>query len=222
MKPSGRKNVKKRLIGMGRHLVYSEGTKTEIFYANNIKNHIKEDANHINVLIPVKYSRTKHTCELIDRVELDVKKRRKNNEFISGIWILFDKDSFEDFKDACSIINSKNQKRNDDGEMADDFGTVWHCVPSVQCFEVWYYLHFEDLTVGIERKAYIKKINEFIKRKGFAEQYKKNRENPYDWIKSVGGDVDAAIKRAKKKAPLTDPSTEVYKFVEFFQAYFEV
>ena len=222
MKPSGRKNVKKVLIEMGRHLVYSEGTKSEMYYADNIKEHIKEDPNHINVLIPVKYPKTKHTCELVERVELDIKKRRKNGGLISGVWILFDKDSFEDFDDACSVIENKNVTKNDDGEMADKFGTVWHCISSVQCFEVWYYLHFEDLTVGIDRDAYIDKINEFIKRRGFKEEYKKNKKSPYDWILSVGGNVDTAIKRAKKKERFNDPSTEAYKFVEFFKAYFDV
>ena len=221
MRLSGRGKIKKILIGMGRHLVYSEGTQSEMLYAENIKDRLVEDPYHLNVLIPVRYHRTKHTCELIERVELDIKNRRKNGETISGIWILFDKDSFDDFENACSIINSKNTNTNDDGDLGDDFGTVWHCCSSIQCFEVWYYLHFEDLNVGISRKEYIKKINEFVRKKGFKALYKKGLEKPYDWIESVGGDVNAAIKRAKRKTKQQDPSSEMYEFVEFFKSYFK-
>lgn len=223
MRYPGRKNVRKTLINMGRHLVYSEGTKTEMNYVNNIKSLLEMDEKHVNELIPVKYRRTEHTVDLIKRVENDIKNRRKKGETITGVWIFFDKDNYHDFDEACRLIEGKNCRRNYDGEMADECGTVWHNCWSIQCFELWCYLHFADLNVPIDRRQYIDKINDFVKAKGM--KYQKNIENLFDWLLKAGGNVDNAIKLAKKKdnksLPKQDPSTGVYLFVEFFKAYFK-
>ena len=151
MRAPSRKRIGIELISMGRHLVYAEGTKTEPQYVENISEHLKPDPTRRNVLIPKKYSKTKHTLELIERAENDVSKERKANKSIDGVWILFDKDSFDDFNEACLEIEKKNCKKNSDGQMADDFGTVWHCCYSNESFELWPYLHFEDSLEGLKR-----------------------------------------------------------------------
>lgn len=210
---------------MGRHLVYGEGTKTEPFYSENISDHLPIDPTNRNVLVTKKYKKTKHTLELIERAEIDAKRERKAGRTIDGIWILFDKDSFDDFNEACSLIEKKNCKKNSDGYLADDFGTIWHCCYSNESFEIWLYLHFEDLTVPISRHSYISKINSFIKSKGYNGTYKKNEKKPFDFLVSHGGDVDKAIKLAKKKDAgfgkiKTNPSTRMYEMVQFFKTYF--
>ena len=209
---------------MGRHLVYSEGTVTEPNYVNNIKNLLPIDPKHVNELLMVPSSKTLHTCQLIERAERDVEKRLKKHETITGVWIFFDKDSFEDFDKACKLLEDKNKYKNNDGIKADENGIVWHSCWSVQCFELWCYLHFENLVVGINRADYIKKINEFAKKNGCETKYKKNLDNIYSWLINAGGDVEKAIKLARKKdnnkLPKDDPSTGIYSFMEFFKAYF--
>ena len=75
------------------------------------------------------------------------------------------------------------------------------------------------------RNVYIEKIDAFIKSRGFKGEYKKNERRPYDFLINNGGDVDKAIKFAKRKNPgvgktKPNPSTSIYELVEFFKAYF--
>lgn len=227
MKLPDRKNILvQQKISMGRHLVYSEGTKTEPFYVENIAKHLPFDLARKNILIPKKYSKTKHTVELIERAQNDVAKERKKGNTVNGVWIMFDKDSFADFDEACMAIESKNSKMNDDGYLGDEFGTIWYCCFSNECFELWPYLHFEDLNAALPRDDYIKKINAFIKKRGNKETYAKNKKQLYDFLKRSGGDIDKAIKFAKRKDAGTkkkkeNPSTGLYQFVQFFKYYFD-
>lgn len=225
MKHPGRNNTNKALISMGRHLVYSEGTKTEPQYVDNIAEHIKYDSTHRNILVAKKYNKAAHTLDLIRRAEDDLKKERKAGKTVDGLWILFDKDSFPDFDEACKIIEEKNIKKNADGILADEQGTVWYCCYSNESFEIWPYLHYEDLKTSLSRDLYIAKINNFIKSKGFSKKYKKTEKKLYDFLIDNGGDVRKAILYAKRKDPgkkhnKPNPSTALYQFVEFFMAYF--
>lgn len=224
MRAPNRNAIKKQLIGMGRHLVYSEGTKTEPYYVENISDYLPVDPSHRDVLIPKKYSKTKHTIELIKRAESDVKNQRNKGFSVDSVWILFDKDSFDDFDLACKLIEEKNTVLNDNGYLADKLGTVWHCCYSNESFEIWPYLHFEDLTTPLSRDDYIEKIDTFIKSRGFNGHYLKNNKKPYDFLIANGGNMAKAIKYAKRKdAGLgkikTNPSTGLYEFAEFFSAY---
>ena len=226
MRIPSRKNIKTERIAMGRHIVYSEGTKTEPFYVQNISEHLPIDLNHRNILIPKKYKDTKHTIDLLKRAENDINKERKAGKTVDGVWILFDKDSFDDFDEACKLIEGKNTKRNMDGYYGDEHGTVWHCCYSNESFEIWPYLHFEDLSSALHRDSYIGKINSFIKNRGYNEKYKKNEKKLYDFLERNGGDVNKAIRFAKRKdddphCSKTNPSTRIYDLVEFFKAYFK-
>lgn len=225
-KTKGRTSLGPRLITMGRHLVYSEGTKTEPLYVENIKSHIPEDPTHANVLVAKKYSKSKHTTELLERAELAVRKERENKHTVDDVWIFLDKDSFGDFDEACRSIEKKNTTVDSNGEARDMLGTRSHCCYSNQCFELWVYLHFNDLHSKIGREKYIEKINSFIARINPKETYTKNKETLYDFLPTVGGNVDKAIKLAKKLdieygVNREEPSTKVYEFVEFFRKYME-
>lgn len=229
IKSKGRKSIPLTPISIGRHLVYSEGIKTEPFYVENIKKHL--DLNPMNRgegIVPVKYTKTAHTVELVKRAELDVQKRLKSGQRIDCVWILFDKDSFGDFDDACKIIESKNKKEylNKDQDFADENKITWHCCWSNEAFEVWVYLHFEDLNTPLPRDDYITRINKFIKDRKLNGIYKKSLENLYDFLANNGGDVNKAINLAEKKDPKTNctkpnPSTGIYKLVKYFKNYFK-
>lgn len=226
MKKPSRKNIRPQLIAMGRHLVYSEGTKTEPYYVSNLATHIKKDISNRNVLICKKFSKTSHTLALISKVETDIEKERRNGRCIDGVWILFDKDSFDDFDEATATIESKNFMKNMDGIYGDEYGTVGHSCYSNECFEVWPYLHYEDLVSPISRRLYIQKIDAFIKSKGFSAHYKKNIKELYDFLLTHGGNVNKAISLAKKKDvgkgnKKINPSTAIYELVSFFMAYFD-
>lgn len=223
-KPKGRKQRSKVLVEYGRHLVYAEGSKTEPLYVTNIKTVINEknqkDSSKLDI-VPVTKSGGRNTLSLIKYAEDDVDKRLKANEQVNDVWIFYDKDSFpkDDFDNSYSKIMSKNKiERDFDGENADKIGIVWHACWSNECFEIWPLLHFSYFSSSISRNMYIRKINNCFKN----HKYKKNLDNLYN-ILLEEGNVILAIKNAKKLDCDGDvknnPSTGVYKFVDYFRLY---
>lgn len=230
-KPLGRRNASSSSFRIGRHLVYCEGTKTEPYYVLNIS----EIINRLycipckdTCITPVKMSRSKATMELVNFAEEDVRKRIQKNEQIDNVWIFFDKDSFDDFDAACKYVENKNTSNgvNEHGFKYDENGIAWHLCWSNESFEVWVYLHFENLITPLSRDVYIEKINSFIKNKGYLGTYKKNNPKLFEFIQNNGGDIKKAIKFARTKDPgvgnnKPNPSTGVYSFAEFFNYYIE-
>lgn len=154
--------------------------------------------------------------------ELDVEKRLKNGETIDHLWIFFDRDSFEkdDFDNAHNKIISKNIVLNDEEELVDQNGIMWHSVWSNECFEVWVILHFEFLNARLPRTRYIAKINQHLG----SELYRKDRDNLYDLL-VTRGDVKNALFFAEKlfnQNGINNPSTGVYQFVDFFKFYLRI
>lgn len=82
--PKGRKNLPTALIGMGRHLIYSEGIKTEPYYIESIKESIANvnlcDINDIEIVPVNKDSESYNTLGLVDYALNDIKKRLKLKE----------------------------------------------------------------------------------------------------------------------------------------------
>lgn len=149
LKPRGRRNIPPVLLSFGRHLVYAEGTKTEPLYVDDLKTLISEKLN-VNKrdieIVPVKTSKTKHTCELVDFAIKDVNDRRSKDETIDYVWIFYDKDSFEDFDDAYKRIKSLNTR---DGA-CDSESTTWFPCWSNECFEVWVYHYLRTLILRFQ------------------------------------------------------------------------
>ena len=225
----GRKYIKKVLIGFGRHLIFAEGTKTEVNYVQNIKSDfaIKLNVDPTDVeIIPVHLIKSKHTLDLVDYAREDVEKRRISGETIDHVWIFYDKDEFNDFDETYKRIRLLNNKPTVDGETpCDEHGTQWHACWSNECFEVWLYHYFENLVVPMDRKEYIKRINGFLKRNGCKESFEKNIENPHTLLISGGGSIDRAYKLMKQKDVDGDvkpnPSSGVYLFIEYIKKYLD-
>lgn len=127
------------------------------------------------------------------------------------VWCVFDKDSFpnNDFNAAVQLAHNKN------------LGIAY----SNESFELWYVLHFQYLDSQINRKQYIKCLNEIFQSKkleGFPATYQKNDKEIYRLLKPYQNN---ALTNAKKLAtqysselhpsPVTQfPMTYVYKLVE--------
>lgn len=226
----GRSAAPTRLISVGRHLIYSEGTKTEPLYVESFSKRINNSNNRGEGLFQTKYKSSAHTIDLIHRAEKDVQKRMKKGETIDCVWIFFDKDSFDDFDKACQLIEDKNNKehRNAFGELADSNNITWHSCWSNECFELWIYLHFENLESAISRKLYIDKINKFIRTKGFKnETYSKNKKDLLKFLVKVNASFELADRLAENKDPgegkiKPNPSTGIYNFQKRFLKYIDL
>lgn len=195
-----KENVREKLV---RFLIVCEGTKTEPHYFEAL---IK---NYISTVREVTIEgEGRATVALVDRA-LEIKQElvRKNAMSFDRVWVVFDKDDFDDFNEAI--------------KKAHKLGL--HSAWTNEAFELWYYLYFEYLDTGISRAAYIEKLEEaFRNRMGDAGfKYQKGNPDNYKLLQQYGRE-DLAKRFAKQLRALhngTDyakhkPCTMVGKLVE--------
>ena len=123
-----------------------------------------------------------NTKSLVAYAKKKAQEAKQNKVPYDQVWCVFDKDSFtkEQFNTAIQMAESSG------------FKTAY----SNEAFELWYVLHFEYLTAGIDRKRYIKKLSEYLGKK-----YKKNSSDMYDILLNK---QNTAIKNAKKLLRIHD------------------
>ena len=195
-----KENVREKLV---RFLIVCEGTKTEPHYFEAL---IK---NYISTVREVTIEgEGRATVALVDRtLEIKQELERKNAMSFDRVWVVFDKDDFDDFNDAIKKANKLG------------FHSAW----TNEAFELWYYLHFEYLDTGIGRADYINKLEEAFKEKlGDSHfEYKKGNPDIYSLLQQYGRE-DLAKRFAQQLRGLytgTDyaahkPCTMVDKLVE--------
>ena len=195
-----KENVREKLV---RFLIVCEGTKTEPHYFEAL---IK---NYISTVREVTIEgEGRATVALVDRtLEIKQELERKNAMSFDRVWVVFDKDDFDDFNDAIKKANKLG------------FHSAW----TNEAFELWYSVHFECLDTGIGRADYIKKLEEAFKEKlGDSHfEYKKGNPDIYSLLQQYGRE-DLAKRFAQQLRGLytgTDyaahkPCTMVDKLVE--------
>lgn len=228
--PKGRRNIPDELLQFGRHLVYSEGTRTEPLYIESIKKEIASkyncQINDIELIIATK-DESFNTIGLIKYGVEDVKKRLEKGEIINHVWFFFDKDDFpkKDFNDACLFEEKANNSKglNNDGFKYDKETQIsYHCCWSNEAFALWLLLYFSYIDSSLNRKDYIKKLEEHNLLKKINFKYTKVSSDIHQVISKAGGSIQNAIKYAKKLVDMNNnqnPSTTVYVFAEYFYAY---
>ena len=195
-----REKTREKLV---RFLVVCEGTKTEPHYFDAL---IKDHTSIVRKVTIKGEGRA--TVALVNRAQAIRKELERDNAMsFDRVWLVFDKDDFNDFNEAI--------------RRAKKLGV--QCAWSNEAFELWYYLHFEYLDTGIGRNAYIEKLQEFFRNKmGDANfEYEKGNPNIYGLLQQHGSE-DLAIRYAKKLRTLykgTDyanhkPCTMVDKLIE--------
>ncbi len=121
------------------------------------------------------------------------------------VWCVFDRDSFpaKSFNRAFHLASGKD---------TENVEIIW----SNECFEIWYLLHFELRTTGIDRKNLRKEISKATR---LGKKYEKGDTSVFDLLKDK---TDTAIKNAKtllasygdKLKPERDnPSTNVHQLI---------
>lgn len=195
-----KENVREKLV---RFLVVCEGTKTEPHYFEALINNYISTVREVTI-----EGEGRATVALVARtLEIKTELERKNAMSFDRVWVVFDKDDFEDFNEAI--------------KKAHRLG--FQCAWTNEAFELWYYLHFEYLDTGIDRTAYIRKLEEAF-RKNMGDNnfvYKKGNPNIYNQLQQYGRE-DLAKRFAEQLRKLyTDtnyathkPCTMVDKLVE--------
>ena len=192
------------------HLIICEGTKTEPNYFKSMKEKItKQNRNRLAIEIKGK---GKGTTNLL---QYAIKKVQKSPNYISNVWLIYDKDdftdkSFNEVQEKCIEINKQEE-------------TIYNPIWSNESIETWILLHFIKFDIPISRNNCIKKINQNFAQRNLGK-YKKNDEDLYDKLSPY---LSTAIQNAKwldskseNKLPSEmNPCTRVYKLVELLNKY---
>ena len=141
-----------------RFLIVCEGTKTEPHYFEALINTHSSAVREVMI-----EGEGRATVALVDRAqEIKVELERKNAMTFDRVWVVFDKDDFEDFNEAI--------------EKARRLG--FHSAWTNEAFELWYYLHFEYLDAGIGRSAYIAKLEAAFRSRMGDDKFKYDKGSP--------------------------------------------
>ena len=198
------------------YLIVTEGERTEPLYFKGMRKLIQEKVGGVvdiieQPLIDVygEGCSTTRLVEVADQIIKDAKIIYQN------VWIVFDKDDFDDFDQAIQEALNRG------------YNVAW----SNQSFEYWLYLHFYYSDSALHRYQWNAKLDEIFKKNNLGDgTYQKNYDDIYSMVDIYGG-VTVAIKHAKRrmaeferggyKPSEYDPGTMVYKLVESLKVYLE-
>lgn len=203
------KNIRSKLEY---HLIICEGTKTEPNYFETLKNTIYGQSKE-KITIKI-IGKGRGTTTLLEEAKKEV---QKSTNYISNVWLIFDKDDFSD--DSFNKVIQECEEINKQDE------TIYNPIWSNESFETWILLHFIRLEAPLKRKECISKINENYKKNSIIGKYEKNDKKLYyklapyvkDAIQNakwLEGRYDNTITPAKM-----NPCTKVYKLVELLNKY---
>lgn len=197
-------------------LIVTEGERTEALYFEGMQKLIlSKIGGMVDVVeLPVIdiHGEGRSTERLIEKTDEIVKRA---NIIYQNVWVVFDKDDFNDFDQAIKHGIERGYK------------VAW----SNQSFEYWIYLHFYYNDSALHRDDWNKKLDEIFKEYNLKNgKYQKNYEDIYEVVNHYDG-VNTAIKNAKRRmagfksekdSPAKyDPGTTVYILVEKLKGYLE-
>lgn len=173
------KAAKKRKVAtrdkIVRFLVVCEGERTE---PNYFKELVKDRYSEVRSEEIVGEGRS--TCALVKKTEeIRARLERQRQLTFDRVWVVFDKDDFNDFNEAIELASKRG------------FCAAW----TNEAFELWYLLHFVYLDAAISRADYIQKLEaEIQKFPGYEVfRYKKNDEGIYRLLQTIGNENQAKL-----------------------------
>lgn len=197
-------------------LIVTEGKRTEPFYFKGLQTKIIEKiGGRVDVVeIPV-IDVEGEGCSTGKLIEVTDELIKEANIIYQNVWVVFDKDDFQDFDQAIT-----------EG-MRKGYNVAW----SNQSFEYWLFLHFEYSDSALHRDLWNEKLDTLFKRYDLGDGcYRKNYENIFELVDIYDG-VKNAIKHAKRRMAEYDkggylpseydPGTTVHVLVESLMEYLE-
>ncbi|MDE7013679.1 MAG: RloB family protein [Kineothrix sp.] len=180
--------------------IVSEGTKTEPNYIIGMTDKINAKYYDLSsgkrIIVHGTGKSTKNLLQYARKqVEIDFPQA-------TVVWLMYDKDDFplDNFDNTQHSALTKKDKRK--------YKVAW----SNECIELWFLLHFQDLTSNVGREKYRHLLRKYC-------GYEKNMPNIYDILHDK---TNKALARAKQQyesygdiAPSKMcPATRVYQLVE--------
>lgn len=185
--------------------IVSEGTKTEPHYIRGITDEINRKFYNLSSGERIKVKGTGRNT----RGLLEYARKQVDRDFPQAtvVWLVYDKDDFplDNFDNTQYSAQDKKDERK--------YKVAW----SNECIELWFLLHYQELTVNIGRDKYRQLLKDYC-------GYEKKMENIYVVLKDK---TDIAIVRAKRQyeeygdsAPSQMcPATRMYQLVEELRKY---
>ena len=198
------------------YLIVTEGERTEPLYFKGLQKLICEKIGGMFEVIEAPIIDIHcEGCSTGKLIEVTDQLVKDSKVFYQNIWVVFDKDDFDDFDKAIKDGTDKG------------YNVAW----SNQSFEYWIYLHFHYADSALHRDDWNEKLNDVFKQYNLGSgKYQKNYENIYDMVNCNDG-VNIAIKNAKRrmsdfnkneyKPSEYNPGTTVYKLVEELKKYLD-
>jgi len=187
-------------------LIVCEGGKTEPNYFESLRDDLR--LSSINVEITGECGSAP-----ISIVEKAIDLYKKNTAY-DHVYCIFDKDKHTTYQETLQKITDTRLHK----------GGKIHAITSVPCFEYWLLLHFNYITKPFSSTGTHSICEQLIKteldKPDRLPNYQKNSQGIFEKIRNR---MDEAIKRAKQieeynETIKTDnPSTQVYKLVEYLQ-----
>lgn len=188
-----------------RFLIVCEGQKTEPNYFKALIDNHYSEVRDVEAEIR---GQGCSTCALVERAKEIRDNLEKERELgFDRIWVVFDKDDFDDFNRAIDLAKSYG------------FGCAW----TNEAFELWFLLHFQYLDVPISRDAYISKLENLIQKRLNDNSFRYNKNDPsfYNILKDHGDGILAKryaeklrLKHKDKDYANHNPCTRVDLLVE--------
>ena len=173
-------------------LIVCEGEKTEPNYFQAIADQLPKDMVKRITIVGTGRS----TLDLIAEARKEITKRENSGgpDFYY-VWLVFDKDDFssEKFNEVINEANEMNKEAS-----PENGKPYWNCAWSNEAFELWYLLHFQELTGGpVSRTQYQEKLETAIRKETLEKdfRYKKNDGGMFARLR---GFTPTAIERAER------------------------
>lgn len=195
-------------------LIVSEGAKTEPLYFDGLAKHINDKyGDSISVEKPIIKTQGEGKCtvRLVEEASRIVSRSRL---IYSQVWVVFDKDDFQDFDDAVSLAENRG------------FRAAW----SNQSFEYWIYLHFHYSDSALHRDDWVRKLSDLLKKAHICEEgYQKNNPDVFRFATTMGS-LKAAVGNATRiersyqnaeRPSQCDPCTKVHHLILELKPYLD-
>ena len=177
-----------------RFLIVCEGERTEPNYFKSLVQNRYSEVRDEKIV-----GEGRSTCALVKRAgEIRKDLESKRQLAFDRVWVVFDKDDFNDFNEAIELAGKYG------------FDSAW----TNEAFELWYLLHFVYLDAAINRHAYIEKLQaEIRKHEGYEKyEYKKNDSGIYNVLNEIGNE-DFAKRNALKLRSFFEGDTDYKEHV---------
>ncbi len=161
-------------------LIVSEGTRTEPEYFR----HFTSRRSRVQTV-----GADRSTMKLVE----DALRIRDLDTF-DYKWLVFDKDDNQDFNEAIAYAEQKG----------------FQCAWSNESFELWFCLHFIDLTSAVSRRQHIEILEREIRKFIPDFVYSKGGDVMYDILKQYGSEDTAKLRAQKLRLQYQDKDYSSY------------